>query len=363
MVHELTRAQARRLAVTAQLLAAERPGGIVETVYGLTALPIDPTAAIAPSADHILWSRLGWPYQHADLVRAAEADRDIFEWGGFYRLTSDLPLLRAQMAGRPSDEKSRAWLAANEGFRRDVLDRLRADGPAHAAHIPDTAQVSWTSSGWTDNRNAQQMLEILVGMGVVAVSGRDGKGRLFDLAERVYPPDQPDVSPEDAARERRERRLGALGIARERSIAQPFEPIDVGPTGESAVVDGVSGLWRVDAEALDALDGFVGRAALLSPLDRLVFDRDRLAEIFGYEYVLEMYKPAVKRRWGYFALPILYGDRFVGKLDAKADHKAGMLRVHAIHEDETFSTEVSDAVRAQVRDLAQWLGLTVDGLS
>ncbi len=363
MVHVLTREDARRLAVRAQLLTAERPASIVETIYGLSAIQIEPTAAIAPSADHILWSRLGWPYQPADLVRAAQTDRDVFEWRGFYRLMSDLPLLRHEMAAEPSYQQMRDWLAANDAFRREVLARLRTDGPLHAAEVPDTAQVPWRSSGWTDNRNSSQLLEILVATGEAAVWGRDAKGRLFDIAERVYPSDLPEVSPQDAARERAERRLGSLGIARAKSVAQPVEPIDVGTVGEPAVIEGVEGEWRVDAEALGSGIPFESRTALMSPFDRLVFDRDRLRDIFGFEYILEMYKPAAKRRWGYFALPILHGDRFVGKLDAKADRKAGVLRVHAVHEDEQFTTEIADAVDTEIRELARWLGLEVAGLS
>lgn len=363
MVHQLSREQARRIAVRAQLLTADRPTNIVETVYGLTVVNIEPTAAIMPSADHILWSRIGWPYQPADLKQSVEVDRDVFEWGGFYRLMSDLPLLRHEMAQRPAYAEAREWLAANAVFRADVMDRLRAEGPLHAADVPDTAQVSWRSSGWTNNRNSSQMLEILVTTGDVAVSGRDAKGRSFDLAERVYPSDLPDVSFEAAARERTERRLAAFGIARAKGIKQPFEPVDVGTVGEAAVVDGVEGEWRVDAGALASIDSFAPRTALISPFDRLVFDRDRLRDLFGYEYLLEMYKPAAKRRWGYFALPILHGDRFVGKLDAKADRKAGVLQVHAIHEDLPFSAEVAADVDAEIRELARWLGLDVRGLA
>ncbi|QIG40222.1 winged helix-turn-helix domain-containing protein [Microbacterium sp. 4R-513] len=363
MVHRLTRDDARRIAVRAQLLTAERPADIVETIDALTIVNIEPTAAIAPSADHILWSRLGWPYQPDDLRRLVEEDRAVFEWGGFYRPMTDLPLVRPLMRERPQSREAREWLAANDVFRREVLDRLRADGPLRPAEIPDTAQVSWRSSGWTNDRNTMQMLEILAARGEVAIAARDAKGRLFDLAERVYPADLAELSPEDAARERAERRLGSLGLARAKGVSQPFEPIDVGTVGEAAEVDGVPGEWRVDPAALDDLDVFRPRTALLSPFDRLVFDRDRLRDIFGYEYLLEMYKPAAKRRWGYFALPILDGDRFVGKLDAKADRKAGVLRVAAIHEDEPFPGDVADAVDAEIRDLARWLGLEVAGLA
>ena len=135
----------------------------------------------------------------------------------------------------------------------------------------------------------------------------------------------------------------------------PMEPIHVGEAGEPAVVEGVKGEWRVDPAALD--EDFDGRTALLSPFDRLVHDRVRAQELFDFEYMLEMYKPAAKRRWGYFALPILHHDRLVGKVDATADRKASVLRVHAIHEDVKFTRAITKAVQAELEDLASWLGL------
>ncbi len=123
------------------------------------------------------------------------------------------------------------------------------------------------------------------------------------------------------------------------------------------MVEGVKGEWRVDPSQLG--QPFSGRAALLSPLDRLVYDRKRTTEIFQFDYQLEMFKPAAKRRWGYFALPILYGDRLVGKLDATADHKAGVLRVQAIHQDVAFDRAMTAAVDDEIEDLARWLDLEV----
>ena len=134
-----------------------------------------------------------------------------------------------------------------------------------------------------------------------------------------------------------------------------MEPIHVGEAGEPAVVEGVKGEWRVDPTYL--VDDFEGRTALLSPFDRLVHDRGRTEELFDFEYTLEMYKPAAKRRWGYFALPILHGDRLVGKADVTADRKASVLRVDAIHEDLRFDRATTKAVRAELADLAGWLGL------
>ena len=182
-----------------------------------------------------------------------------------------------------------------------------------------------------------------------------GRQRLWDLPGRVYPADVVVPSVEEADRIRNQRRLTALGIAREKGTAMPVEPITVGEAGEPAVVAGTKGEWRVDPTALGA--DFEGRTALLSPFDRLVHDRARAEELFDFEYVLEMYKPAAKRRWGYFALPVLHGDRLVGKVDAKADRKASVLQVHAIHEDVKFTRAITKGVQAELEDLASWLGL------
>jgi uncharacterized protein YcaQ len=122
------------------------------------------------------------------------------------------------------------------------------------------------------------------------------------------------------------------------------------------MVEGVKGEWRVDPAALSG--DFEGRTALLSPFDRLVHDRVRAEELFDFEYMLEMYKPAAKRRWGYFALPILHEDRLVGKLDAAADRKASVLRVNAIHEEVKFTRAMTKGVQAELEDLASWLGLS-----
>src|SRR5206468_4695857 len=117
---------------------------------------------------------------------------------------------------------------------------------------------------------------------------------------------------------------------------------------------------RVDPAGLEresAEGDFEGRTALLSPFDRLIHDRARAQELFDFEYTLEMYKPAAKRRWGYFTLPVLHGDRLVGKVDAAADRKASVLRVNAIHEDVKFSRAVTKAVHDELTELGAWLGL------
>ena len=354
-MHRLTKAQARRIAVRAQLLDAQRPTDLVEVVRHLTLLQIDPTAAIAPSADLVAWSRLGSTYRPEDLRNALERDRTLFEHNALVRPMSDVGLLLARSRTSRSHERTDQWIRDNDRFRRDIVKLLRKSGPLSSRELPDTSVVPWASTGWTNDRNVTQMLEFLMMRGEVAIAGRVGRERLWDLPERVYPADVVVPSAEDAQRIRNERRLRSLGIARQKTSAMPLEPVDVGDAGEPAVVEGVKGEWRVDPAALGA--DFKGRAALLSPFDRLVYDRRRAQELFDFEYTLEMYKPAAKRRWGYYALPILHGDRLIGKVDATADRKASVLNVHALHEDVTFTGTMTRAVEAELEDLASWLGL------
>jgi uncharacterized protein YcaQ len=354
-VHRLTKTEARRIAVRAQLLDAPRPTDLLAVVRHLTLLQIDPTAAIAPSADLVAWSRLGPAYEPAQLEQAVEQDRTLFEYDSLVRPMSDLGLHLAGAAAWPHHERTRAWLRDNDRFRRDILGLLGSSGPLTSRDIPDTCAVPWSSTGWTNNRNVTQMLECLLISGEVAISGRIGRERLWDLAERVYPADVVIPSVDEARRARNERRIRSLGIARAKSTTMPIEPIDVGDAGEPALVEGTKGEWRVDPAALG--EDFEGRTALLSPFDRLVYDRVRAAELFDFEYALEMYKPAAKRRWGYYALPVLHGDRLVGKVDAVADRKASVLRVNAIHEDVKFTRAMTRAVQAELEDLAAWLDL------
>jgi len=361
-VHRLSRADARRIAVRAQLLDRRRPAGLLDVVRHLTLLQIDPTAAIAPNADLVAWSRLG-PSYSPDRLDAALRDRTLLELRAMIRPAEDLALYRADMARWERAERGelpgwrasqRDWVRANDACRRDILDRLASAGPLSSRELPDTCEVPWRSTGWTNHRNVSQLLEFMVLRGEVAIAGRRGRDRLWDLAARVYP-DDPVVPFDEARRVRDGRRLRALGIARARGPECPVEPMDVGEVGEPAVVEGVDGEWRVDP----SLPGqpFAGRAALLSPFDRLIHDRRRTLELFEFDYYLEMYKPAARRRWGYFALPILYGDRLVGKLDATADRRAGVLRVNAVHQDVAFEETVAAAVDGEIEDLAAWLEL------
>ncbi len=356
-MHELTRADARRIVVRATMLDAARPTDLMTVVERLTALPVEPTRAIAPSYDLVCWSRLGSAYEPRDLDDLL-AERELYEDADGIRPMADLTLHLADMEAWPSWDGTRDWLEANELFRNEVLDVLDADGPLPSRDVHATAQVPWQSSGWNVDRNVRMMLSCLLSRGEVAVNGRKGTQKKYDLAERVYPRGVEPVPSDQALALRSERRLRGLGIARAKGTVLPGEPIHVGDAGEPAVVEGTDGEWRVDPAQLGL--PFAGRTSLLSPFDPVTRDRVRMEDLFEFEYVLEMYKPAAKRRWGYFALPILHGDRLVGKLDATADRKAGRFFVDAVHEDVRFTKAMTKAVDAEITALGDWLGLAVD---
>lgn len=359
-VRTLSREEARRIAVRAQLLDAgdrEREAGdLSDVVAALTMLPLNPTDIVCPSAEHIALTRIRG-LGADDVRRAIEVEQTLVEhlgprqhpmeaWAIGVRAMRDLPWLAP--LGRDPDAlhpSTLAWLEANAGFRERVLEQLRQDGPLPQADILDTVDVPWRSSGWNTGRDVAMLLELLQIRGEAVVVERLGQARAWDLAERVLPPVEP-VALEEARRTWRERWLRACGFAR---------PKHLGDAGEPVRVEGLSGTWRLDPAA--TAEGFVGRVAVLAPLDRLIADRRRMEALWGFEYALEQYTPPAKRRWGVHALPVLDGDRLVGKVDARAERDRGLLRVATIHWDVDADARLVDAVRDELDVLAAFQGL------
>jgi uncharacterized protein YcaQ len=372
---------ARRLAITAQRLDGPapraRPGtdAILETVRTLRCLQLDPTSVVARNHLLVVFSRLG-PYDVTKLERLVTEDRALFEYWAHEAslvLTEDLPLHRYLMRTWRHRRLQR-WWDVNERFRTYILDRLRADGPLPARAIEDRAEEPWLSTGWTNQRNVSRMLDLMWIRGHVGIAARDGGRRLWDLMERCLPPDPPAEELADAEVTRRSVLLAlkALGIARTPHIRAHFTrgrypqlpEVLARLEREGAIVpariEGVKGAWWLRAEDVEAVqgDGFKPRTALLSPFDNLLCDRGRTEELFGFSHRLEIYTPKAKRQWGYFVLPILHGDRLIGRADLAVDRKAQRLIAHAVHREPGAprGKAVAAAVRRELERLARWQG-------
>jgi uncharacterized protein YcaQ len=319
-------------------------------------LRIEHTAVVAESQDHISWSRLGDGFVPGLLVQAV-ADGRLFEYDWMLRPIEDLPMFLPLMHAPSPYPGVQEWMEINAPFRRGVLARLDDLGPLTSADIPDESIAPWPSSGWTNNRSVAKILQLMHQHGELAVVRHDGRYRVFDRAGNVFPPVEP-LPAEEASRLRNERRLAALGLIKSTTRGTPVEQYEMSGLGEEVTIEGVKGVWRADAAALAATTSMT-RTVVLSPFDRLVFDRERLADLWQWEYALEMYKPAAQRRWGYFALPVLHHDRLIAKVDATAEHAEGVLRVDAVHEDERFTRAMREAVDGALADLADRLGLEV----
>lgn len=355
-MRSISRQEARQIAVRAALLDVARPDDVVSMVRGIAMLRVELTTTVAPAADHIAWSRLGQSYRPDDTTRAQGLGL-MFERGWMLRPMSDLGLYLAGMHTWADRAGARGWMEANAEFAQGILDRIADLGPLTSRDIPDEAFVPWPSTGWTNNRNVTQMLECLHMTGELAVVGRAGRLRIWDLADRVFPQMQ-EVPADEARRIRSERLLTACGVMRDSIAVSPTELHGVVPVGVSVTIEGVPGKWRVDPAQLDR--PFEGRTTILSPFDRLMTDQQRVARLFEFDYTLEMYKPARTRVWGQFALPILHGDTLVGKLDARSDYDTGRFVVHRVHEDAPFTKSIRGAVDHEIESLAAWLRLKVE---
>jgi uncharacterized protein len=313
--------EARRIAVRAQMLDGSA-ASILDTVRRLGFLQIDPISTVAPPQQLVLWSRLG-PYEVTELDRLLWQERKLFEWNAYIRPIEDLPLVRALMRRRRGkythERRGTEFLKTNARFRRFVLGELERNGPMLSREIEGDAIRTWTSHGWYGDRNVAVLLEILHGRGVVAVVGRRNGQRLWDLAERWYPETE-KIPLREAERRLAERRFRAQGVR-------------LTPSG-----------WEAHPEAVDG--PIADRATLLSPFDRLVHDRDRAEALFGFRYRLEMYVPKAKREYGYYVLPLLVGDRLVGRAEPRFDRKTGTLELLGAWGDTSRLDEALESLRA-----------------
>jgi uncharacterized protein len=296
--------QARRIAVRAQLLDGSA-SGVLDTVRRLGSLQLDPIATVATPQHLVLFSRLG-SYDTAELDRLIWDERKLFEWNAFVYPIESLPLIRALMrrsrraATHSWDRRRKEFLRQNAGFRRYVLRELERRGPLLSRELEDRAAERRGEHRWFGRRQVAQMLEALHRIGEVAVIGRRGGQRLWDLADRWYP-ESDLVTPREAERALAEQRFRALGVRLEK------------------------GEWLAHPDVSD--EPVPDRVTVLSPFDRLVHDRDRAEALFEFRYRLEMYVPPAKREYGYYVLPLLAGDQLVGRVEPRFDRKTRELEV------------------------------------
>jgi hypothetical protein len=326
---EVTREEARRIAVRAQLLDGSARS-VLETIRRLGFLQMDPISTVAPPQYLVLWSRLG-PFDRAELDRLLWKERRLFEWNAFIWPIEDLPLIRARMRERWGHYKWQRWakefLKEQAGLRRYVLRELERRGPMPSRELEHPATRADERYVWWGTRaQLTWMLELLHRRGQIAVAGRSGGQRLWDLAERWYPETE-TVPLAEARRVLGEKRFRALGVKLDK------------------------GRWLVHPEA-DA-QRVANRVAFLSPFDRLVHDRDRAEALWDFRYRLEMYVPKAKREYGYYVLPVLRGDRIVGRIEPVLDRKEGVLRVNGVWWEDGVRPASLDR---PLRSLARFVG-------
>jgi len=325
-------AAARRIAVRSQLLHGAATT-VIETVHQLGFLQLDPIATVAPAQHLVLWSRLD-AYDAAELDRLLWEEHALFEWDALVWPIDALPLVRGLMRRWKGSRhyKAERWvrefLDENRAFRRYVLRELAARGPLPSRELDDRSLGEKEERRWYGSRNVGLMLTSLHLRGEVAVAGRLGGQRLWDLADRVLPPTDA-LSTREAERALDDRRFRALGVRLTR--------------------DG----WEAHP---DATDGDVPeRVTLLSPFDRLIHDRHRAEALFGFRYRLEMFVPKAKREYGYYVLPILRGTELIGRIEPVLDRRRSVLNVIGAWREDGAPADAGPAIRSALERLAAWL--------
>ena len=392
-LREITATTARRLAIHKQRLAGPRPTptpeAITDVVRDIGCLQLDPISVVERTHLLVLWSRLG-PYNREDFDKVMWEERCLFEYWAHCAsivLTEDYPIysltMRRYVTGDSAwAQRVRGWMEANAELRDEILAMMRERGPIMSKDIEDKAHAGWYSSGWTSERNVSQMLDYLWLSGEIAVAGRRGGQKQWDLAERVLPHWTPreELSERDVVWRAAQKSLRALGVANQREISQHFIRSrypglkavladlerdglieEVSLLGEGGTtLPGPNYIHADDMPLLANLEAneWEGRTTLLSPFDNLICDRKRTETLFNFRYRIEIYTPPAKREYGYYVLPILHGDRLIGRIDPRMDRKAKRLYVNAVHAEPNApqDSETGKAIARAIEELAEFLG-------
>ena len=388
---------ARRLAVMAQYLEAPRPNptkaDLLATIGRITCLQLDPINVVARTQLLVPFSRLG-PYDPAHLDALLWEDRALFEYWAHAAsivLADDYPLFRPHMherevAGGVWRQRVRDWQEANRSFQQSLLGELAQRGPLYAEEIESRATVPWPyPSSWGSGNDVVIMLEILWLRGYVTVTARQGNGyglkkrwglMEHQVGDRVH---TPPADRHALVRRAVERSLLALGPARLRDVKHYFtrhnypglaqalaELLAEGVTVPVVIRDDGGdwpGPWYLHRDLLPELERarrseWRPQTVLLSPFDNLIADRDRTERLFDFFYRIEIYTPAAKRRYGYYVMPILHGERIIGRVDPKMNRQTGRLLINAVHLEPgiDLDRESRAAVEKAIDNLASFLG-------
>jgi len=361
-------------------------------IRSIRCVQLDPIAAVARSHLLVPFSRLG-PYPIEAFDTLLWEERSVFEYWAHSAaivLTEDFPIHNLLMRRYPTDRyahsrRTRAWIEENQALRRSMLRRLRAEGPLRSRDFEDRSMVGWESGGWTSGRSVERMLDVLWTQGRIMVVGRSGGQKLWAIADGWLPEWTPRdrLSQEQVDRRAGEHALRALGVATPKHIENHFIrgryrtlPLALSHLSRSKriqeirVVDGDGtewpGRWFVHDDHVGVLDafeqgeGWLPKTTLLSPFDNLICDRARTKQLFGFDYTVEIYVPPAKRRYGYYAMPVLHGDRLIGRVDPAMDRSSGRLTINSVHLEPgvTRMREAVSAIDDSIDDLAMFLGAT-----
>jgi uncharacterized protein YcaQ len=339
---------ARRLAVARQRLSGPRPRPVTTDdihalVQAIGCLQLDPTAIVARNHLLVLFSRLGrFDPKLVDILLWDE--RRLYEYWAHQASivpTEDRALHTALPPPWADPSTTAAWMTTRGRFSQLVLERLAANGSVRAADFEQHAEKY--ESGWGERSPIADTLALLWLQGRIVPAGRGGGGRRWALADAWFgKPVGPIPEHPIALRQAAVRSLRALGVATQQQVKNHFVRRRYGGLAsawkdleaEGVVVPvelGLKGDWYVHADDLELLDriesrGFEPRTTLLSPFDNLICDRDRTLALWGFDFRLEIYVPKSKR-WGYFVMPLLHGDRIVARFDLAVDRKDGALDV------------------------------------
>ena len=380
----LTAAAARRVAVAAQGFGASRPAGPVSRshlrrlIERINVLQLDSVSVAVRAHYAPVFSRLG-PYDRAILDAAAwshsaRSPRLLVEyWAHEAALMAveDWPLMRWRMREYVHGRWGVDIVRDNPRLVEAVVAAVAELGPSTAGQIEEHLQTGNRrgKGAWWNRSETKWVAEALFASGVLTTAHRVGFARHYDLAERVLPADvvARQVDDGEALRELTLRAATALGVATEADIRDYFRlrPAEVRPALADLVRSGdlepveVAG-WPASGylRAGQVIPRGDRGTALLCPFDPLIFFRPRVQRLFGFEYRIEIYTPAAKRRYGYYVWPFLLDGELVARVDLKADRTAGVLRVlGAFVEDGRAITRVADALAGELRAMADWLGL------